>query len=180
MGTNDRNTTASLRNDLRELQVRLQNAVQQQFNRRVSFGDLMTDRWQNAREYGWGEGTSCYDNVLVIGDVRVGRNSWIGPNVILDGSGGGLEIGDYCQISAGAQIYTHLTIRRGLSRGKEPPEHKPTRIGNGVYIGPNAIVQMGVEIGDDVVVGAMSLVRTHLPTGCRAWGCPARIITDGQ
>jgi hypothetical protein len=64
------------------------------FKRRVSVGDLLTDRWEIAREYGWGEGTSCYDNVLVIGDVRVGKHTWIGPNVILDGSGG-LEIGDY-------------------------------------------------------------------------------------
>ena len=33
-----------------------------------------------------------YDSVLVIGDVQVGKNTWIGPFVVLDGSGG-LEIG---------------------------------------------------------------------------------------
>ena len=32
--------------------------------------------------------------IMIIGDVKVGKNTWIGPNVILDGSGG-LEIGDY-------------------------------------------------------------------------------------
>ena len=54
-------------------------------------------------------GTSCYNNVLIIGDVKVGKNTWIGPNVILDGSGG-LEIGDFVSISAGVQIYTHDSL----------------------------------------------------------------------
>ncbi len=59
-----------------------------------------------------------YDNVLVLGDVRVGRNTWIGPGCILDGSGGGLRIGDWCSISAGVQIYTHNTVNRSISLGK--------------------------------------------------------------
>ena len=60
-----------------------------------------------------------YDNVLVLGDVIVGRNTWIGPGCILDGSGGGLEIGDWCSISAGVQIYTHNTVNRSISLGSE-------------------------------------------------------------
>jgi acetyltransferase-like isoleucine patch superfamily enzyme len=51
-------------------------------------------------------------NVLGRGDVRVGRNAWIGLGCILDGSGGDLEIGDWYLISAGAQIYTHHTVNR--------------------------------------------------------------------
>jgi hypothetical protein len=35
-----------------------------------------------------------YDNVLVLGDVMVGRHTWIGPGCSLDGSGGDLQIGD--------------------------------------------------------------------------------------
>jgi carbonic anhydrase/acetyltransferase-like protein (isoleucine patch superfamily) len=85
--------------ELKALLRRLQEEKMARFKRRVSVGDLLTDRWENARQYGFGEGTSCYDNVLVLGDVKVGKNTWIGPNVILDGSGG-LEIGDYCSIIA--------------------------------------------------------------------------------
>ena len=63
--------------------------------------------------------------MLVIGDVKVGSHTWIGPNVILDGSGGGLEIGDYCSIDAGAQIYTHDTVMWAISGGQVPamPTH---------------------------------------------------------
>jgi len=86
-----------------------------QFNRRVSIADLLSERHDNAVAYGFGEGTTMYDNVLVLSDVSVGRNTWIGPGCILDGSGGGLAIGDWCSISAGVQIYTHNTVNRSIS-----------------------------------------------------------------
>jgi acetyltransferase-like isoleucine patch superfamily enzyme len=147
----------------------------QMFGRRVSVGDLLTERCDNAAAYGFGEGTTMYDNVLVLGDVRVGRHTWIGPGCILDGSGGGLRIGDWCSISAGAQIYTHHTVQRSISLGKRPIDYAPTKIGDGVYLGPNAIVQMGVTIGDKAIVGANSLVNRDVPPGATVYGCPARL-----
>jgi acetyltransferase-like isoleucine patch superfamily enzyme len=162
---------------LRALQQELQAEKRKEFTRRVSLGDLVTDRWANAREMGFGEGTSCYDNVLILGEVSVGRNTWIGPNVILDGSGGGLVIGDFCSISAGVQIYTHNTVEWSTSLGEKPIVKAPTRIGNGVYIGPNSVIAMGVTIGDKAVIGAMSLVTRDIAAETRAWGTPARPIS---
>lgn len=164
--------------ELRALQKLLQRDKLAAWARRVSFGDLITDRCENAREYGFGDGTSCYDNVLILGDVRVGRNTWIGPNVILDGSGGSLTIGDHCAISAGVQIYTHDAVERTVSLGRLPTAGRPTRIGNGVYIGPNSVVAMGVAIGDQAVIGAMSFVNADVPARKKAWGCPARVAGD--
>jgi acetyltransferase-like isoleucine patch superfamily enzyme len=163
---------------LRALQKELQAEKRKKFRRRVSLGDLVTDRSENAREMGFGEGTSCYDNVLILGDVTVGKNTWIGPNVILDGSGGGLVIGDYCSISAGVQIYTHNTVEWSTSLGEKPIAKAPTRIGNGVYIGPNSVIAMGVTIGDKAVIGAMSLVTRDIAAGTKAWGIPAKPAAD--
>ncbi|CAH1669397.1 Acetyltransferase [Hyphomicrobiales bacterium] len=146
-----------------------------QFNRRVSVGDLLTERDDNAAAYGFGKGTTMYDNALVLGDVKVGCNTWIGPGCILDGSGGGLRIGDWCSISAGVQIYTHHTVNRSISLGQLPVDYAPTRIGDGVYIGPNTVVQMGVTIGDKAIIGANSLVNRDIPSGAKAYGSPARI-----
>jgi len=148
----------------------------QQFNRRVSIGDLLSERTENAAAYGFGEGTTMYDNVLVLGQVEVGRHTWIGPGCILDGSGGGLHIGDHCSISAGVQIYTHQTVRRSLSMGAAPIDYAPTTIGHGVYLGPNAIVQMGVSIGDRVVVGANAFVNRNVGADLKVFGTPARVV----
>jgi acetyltransferase-like isoleucine patch superfamily enzyme len=159
--------------DLRGLIRDLKTEKQAKFNRHVSVGDLLTERDENARYYGFGEGTTCYDNVLILGDVKVGEKTWIGPNVILDGQGG-LEIGEYCTISAGVQIYSHHTVKWSISMGAEGYEKAPTRIGSGVYIGPNSVIQMGVTIGDRAVIGAMSFVKRDVPAGARVHGCPAR------
>lgn len=159
---------------IREVVVYLRNLMKSRHERHVSIQDLLSDRWETAKFYGFGEGTSCYNNVLILGDVKVGKHSWIGPNVILDGSGG-LEIGDYCSISAGVQIYTHHTVDWSTSRGAAPILKKPTKIGNGVYIGPNSIVQMGCRIGDGATIGAISFVNKDVPDNTRCFGVPIRL-----
>jgi acetyltransferase-like isoleucine patch superfamily enzyme len=164
------------KNEISSLYEELRDQLKRQFNRTVSFGDYFTDRWERSRYEGFGEGTSVYDNVLILGDVRVGRHTWIGPNVILDGRGS-LQIGDYCSISAGVQIYTHDTVRWSTSLGKTAIETRPTLIGSGVYLGPGSIVQMGVKIGDQAIIGALSFVNRDVPPRARAYGSPARLVT---
>jgi acetyltransferase-like isoleucine patch superfamily enzyme len=160
---------------IREFLLGLAVRKKRQFNRRVSIGDLLTERIDNAAACGFGEGTTMYDNVLVLGDVKVGQNTWIGPGCILDGSGGALQIGDWCSISAGVQIYTHHTVNRSISLGEKPIDYAPTDIGNGVYIGPNAVIQMGVTVGDRAIIGANSFINQDIPPGAKAFGSPARI-----
>lgn len=164
---------AQLRAAYRHLQAR----KREEFRRHVAFGDLISERAEIAAAYGFGDGTTCYDNVLILGDVTVGRHSWIGPNVILDGQGG-LVIGDYVSVSAGVQIYTHDTVAWSTSRGAQPMVKSPTRIGSGVYIGPNSVIERGVTIGDGAVIGAMSFVNADVPAGARAWGVPARLVPE--
>ena len=164
---------AQLRAAYRFLQAR----KRREFNRHVPFGDLVSERAENAAAYGFGEGTTCYDNVIILGDVKVGRHTWIGPNVILDGRGG-LEIGDYVSVSAGVQIYTHDSVAWSLSLGAKPMPLSPTRIGSGAYLGPNAVIQRGVTIGERAIIGAVSYVDIDVPAGMKAWGVPARIIGE--
>lgn len=152
----------SLKEDIQALFLELRRSMKNRFDRHVSVQDLLSDRWETARFNGFGEGTSCYNNVLILGDVKVGNNTWIGPNVVLDGSGG-LEIGDYVSISAGVQIYTHHTVDWSTSLGVDTVKIEPTKIGNGVYLGPNSVVQMGTTIGDSAIVGAMSFVNKNVP-----------------
>ena len=129
------------------------------------------DRCERARLLGWGDKSRVYDSCLVLGDVQVGEDCWIGPFTVLDGSGN-LEIGNACSISAGVQIYTH---DMGPWQSMGGIERSPVRIGNHVFIGPNAVICKGVTIGDNAMIGALSLVREDVPAGAKAWGRPAKV-----
>lgn len=155
--------------ELKDVLKHLRRIMRDRFNRHVSIQDLLSDRWETAKFYGFGEGASCYNNVLILGDVKVGKNTWIGPNVILDGSGG-LEIGDYVTITSGVQIYSHDSIEWSTSLGSEPVKKKPTKIGNGVFLGPNSVIQMGTTIADKAVIGAMSFVNKDIPIEGKWYG----------
>lgn len=75
-------------------------------------------------------------------------------------------IGDNCQIWHG------VTIGKSHSGSSMP---RP-RIGNNVKICCNAIVLGGITIGDNVVIGAGSIVTKSIPPNCTVIGNPARII----
>lgn len=148
--------------------------VDARFRRTLPFGDYVVDRWEKAQVLGFGEGASIYDSALVLGDVAVGAGTWIGPFVVLDGSGG-LEIGDFCSISAGVQVYSHDSVRWAVSGGTSPYEYARTVIGDHCYIGPNTVVARGVTIGAGSVIGANSLVLSDVPPGSKAFGTPCRV-----
>ena len=152
----------------------LRRGVSEKWKRTLPVGDYFIDRWEKARELGFGKGTSIYDSAIVIGDVKVGEESWIGPNVILDGSGG-LEIGNWCSISAGVQIYSHDSVKWALSGGKASMDRIPTKICSRCYIGPNVVVAKGVIIGAGTVVGANSVVLEDLPANAKAFGNPCKV-----
>ncbi len=161
---------------LKAFWTRRRREVNDRFGRTLPLADYVVDRWEKARELGFGEGSSIYDSSLVFGDVVVGENTWIGPFTVLDGSGGRLEIGPNSTIGPGAQVYTHDTQDRTLSGGEIPTTGAPTRIGSNCHIGPGAIVAMGVVIGDRVVVGPNSVVLRDLPSDCKAFGVPCRVV----
>jgi acetyltransferase-like isoleucine patch superfamily enzyme len=118
-------------------------------------------RWVRAEKLGLGEGSSIYLSCLVYNpkNLKVGENTWIGPNTILDASGGLLEIGNYCSISAGVQIYTHDSVKWALSGGQEPYSKAPTKIGSNCFIGPYAVIAKGAVIPDCTIIPAHSLIK---------------------
>lgn len=165
----------SLLDRLRALWRMRRDEVDAAHRRTLPLGDYVVDRWEKARVLGFGPGASIYDSALVIGDVTVGEQTWIGPGVVLDGSGG-LAIGAWCSISAGVQVYSHDSVQWAVSGGSAAIERAPTRIGDRCYIGPNSVIAKGVTIGDGCIVGAGSVVLDSLPSGVKAAGAPARVV----
>jgi len=149
--------------------------MREKWNRDLPFEELLFDRWERARSLGFGEGTSIYHNSYVYGDVKVGKNTWIGPLTLLDG-GGGLEIGDFCSISTGVQIYTHDSVKWAVSGGEAPYEEAPVKIHDCCHIGANSVIAKGVEIGPHSIIGAGSFVRKTVPPYTIVSGVPAKTI----
>ncbi len=158
-----------------ELHQELRQEIKTRWNRAVPYADELFDRWERASFLGFGEGASIYDSSLILGDVKVGEDTWVGPFTILDGQGG-LMIGRNCSISAGVQIYTHDTVKWALTGGKAEHESHPVQIEDCCYIGPMSIVSKGVTIGKHSVVGANSFVNKDVPPFSIAVGSPARLI----
>ncbi|MFZ1255507.1 MAG: acyltransferase [Saprospiraceae bacterium] len=144
-------------------------ALRQSYKRVLSVNELFSDRWEKARYLGFGEKSSIYDSALVYGDVTVGKNTWIGPFVILDGSGG-LKIGDNCSISAAVHIYSHDTVQWAVSGGVAPYEYAPVIIGNNCFIGPHTVIARGVSLGNGCIIGANSFINKSYPAGSKVVG----------
>lgn len=165
-----------LQDQLHKLRLNRDRELRERWDRSLPFADGLFDRWERARRFGWEEGVSIYDSAFVLGDVHVGENTWIGPNVMLDGSGGTLTIGAWCSISTGVQIYTHDTVLWALSAGECSRDTAPVTVGDRCFIGPAAIISAGVTVGPMSVVGAGSFVNRDVPERTVVAGSPARVV----
>jgi acetyltransferase-like isoleucine patch superfamily enzyme len=153
----------------------LRRRMKARFDRHVPTGSLLNDRWQLAQDHGFGEGTSVYDECVILGDVKVGKHCWIGPFTVLDGQGG-LTIGDYVDIGTGSHIYSHNTIERALTGHLAPLYRQATRIGSCCFIAPHAVVAPGTHIGDHSFVATGSYVEGMFPSHSFISGNPAKQI----
>ena len=164
---------------LMALQAMQDAATRERWDRSLPLGDELFDRWERARALGFGEGTSIYHHAYVYGDVTVGEHTWIGPMTILDGSGG-LAIGSHCSISAGAQLYSHSTVEWAVSGGAAEYRRARTTVGDDTFVGPHAVVAMGVTVGARSVIGAHAYVNRDVPAGSIIVGVPGRVVGRTQ
>ena len=152
--------------------------LQKKYQRSLPFQESILDRFERAKLLKFGEKSSIYNSSFVFGEVRVGKNTWIGPNTVLDGSGEYLEIGDYCSISSGVQIYTHDTVMWAISGGYHNYIKNRVKIGNCNYIGSMSIINLGVEIGNNCVIAANSFVNCNVSDRSIFGGTPAKKIGE--
>ncbi len=123
---------------------------------------------------------------VVIGDVNIGDDSSIWPQVAIRGDMHSITIGKRTSIQDGAVLHiTHagpfnpegfcLSVGDDVAIAHQVTLHGCS-IGNRVLIGLGSIIMDGATIDDDVVVGANSLVPPgkQLRSGYLYTGSPAR------
>ena len=98
-------------------------------------------------------------NVTLVDDthIYVGDYSKFGPNVVI--------------ATAGHPILPAL-------REKAYQYNAPVKIGKCVWLGAGVIVLPGVEIGDNCVIGAGSVVTKNIPANCVAVGNPCKVLRE--
>ena len=104
-------------------------------------------------------GDNFYTNhnctILDAAPVKFGDNVFIAPNCVFSTAGHPI---DSEQRARGLEIALPITV------------------GSNVWFGANVSVLPGVTIGDDVVIGAGSVVNRDIPSGVVAAGCPCRVV----
>ena len=116
----------------------------------------------------------------IVGEPKIGAGTWIGAFTLIDGLGG-LQIGHGCEISSGAQILTHSTVRRCVSGRRYPRiDYRATVLQDNVFVGTNAVILMGCHIGHHSVIGAGAVVLedTTVPPYSLVAGVPGRVVRD--
>lgn len=150
--------------------------MKEKFNRVLPSGEYIFNRYDKAAYLGCGEGSSVYDTAVIMGDVVIGENVWIGPYTLLEGINGKLTIGNWVSINSGVMICTHDSTKEYVSGGVMPVEKGDVTIGDNTVIGTLSMVDCGVKIGNHCVIGAHSFVNSDIPDNSIAAGIPAKII----
>lgn len=146
------------------------------------------------------EGPSAIRGILRLdrsGAITIGEHCYLGDNTILSAHTQ-IEIGPCTLLAHNVQIFDNdshpvnafqreIQFRRMLGDKSRVAALEigaaPVKIGSRVWIGMGSLVMKGVEIGDDSIVAAGSVVTSSIPSGVIVGGNPASIIrqlTDAE
>jgi maltose O-acetyltransferase len=87
-----------------------------------------------------------------------------------------IRIGDNCFIAPGVHIYTATHPLDPTERISGKEYGKPVTIGHNVWIGGRAVINPGINIGNNVVIASGAVVTKDVPDNVVIGGNPAKII----
>ncbi|WP_282048174.1 transferase hexapeptide repeat family protein [Sulfitobacter mediterraneus] len=129
------------------------------------------------------EETYVHPQAVLIGNVILGKECYIGPGASLRGDFGKIVIGD------GANVQDNCIIHS--FPGRDAVVETDGHIGHGAIlhgcivgqnalVGMNAVIMDGVELGAESIVGAQAFVRgeTVIPPRSMVVGAPAKVIRE--
>lgn len=137
----------------------------------------------NGNRPAFGKDTYISELAMVIGNVSIGDNCYIGHGAILRGDYGRIEIGDGTAVEEGVIIHAPPgnTNRIGavVTLGHGAVIHGNV-IGDRAVIGMGAILSIWSEIGDGAIIAEGCVVKMNqiIPPRVVAAGNPAQIVRE--
>jgi acetyltransferase-like isoleucine patch superfamily enzyme len=125
-----------------------------------------------------GEDSKIRENVYVTGLVTPDSKLVFGKRCLISqysflNPTKSIIFGNDCSLGGNSKIFTHssfLSVLDGF-----PITYAAVKIGNNVWIPWDVFILPGVTIGDNVVIGANSLITRNIPSNCIAAGNPAKV-----
>ncbi|MFA5620054.1 MAG: transferase hexapeptide repeat family protein [Weeksellaceae bacterium] len=124
-----------------------------------------------------------HPQAVIIGNVEIGKEVYIGPGAVLRGDFGKIIVKDGANVQENCVIHVFPKIETILEEsahiGHGAIIHSG-HIGKNCLVGMNAVVMDKAEIGDECIIGALSFVPANFKCEPRKLivGSPARIIKD--
>jgi carbonic anhydrase/acetyltransferase-like protein (isoleucine patch superfamily) len=130
-----------------------------------------------------GQDTFVAESALVIGDVQIGKDAYIGHGVILRGDYGTIIVGEGTAIEEGAIVHARPDDRTifgcFVTVGHGAMIHN-SEIKDYAVIGMRATISDYSVVGEWAIIGEMGLVKNSqkVPDGCVAVGVPVRVLGE--
>ncbi len=122
-----------------------------------------------------------HPQAAVTGNVVIGKNCYIGPGAALRGDWGKIILEDGCNVQENCTIHLFpgatVLLKKGSHIGHGAVIHGAT-IGKNCLIGINAVILDNVILGDECIVGALTLIKQDekIPPRSLLVGNPGKII----
>jgi acetyltransferase-like isoleucine patch superfamily enzyme len=120
--------------------------------------------------------TQRFYRYRMMGYINIEKSVILESNLFLDRVyPAGIHIGANTLVASQSLILCHEHVKRDPLDVKDPWV-TDTYIGRNCFIGVRATVLPGVRIGNEVIVGAMTVVTKDVPSNCVVVGNPGRIV----
>jgi len=122
-----------------------------------------------------------HPQAVVTGDVRIGKDCYIGPGAALRGDWGTIILENGCNVQENCTIHMFpgltVLLKEGSHIGHGAIIHGAT-IGRNCLVGMNSVLMDHVQIGDESIVGALTFIKegTIIPPRSLVAGNPGKII----
>lgn len=127
------------------------------------------------------ESAYIFPSAVVLGNVTIGDNCFIGPNAAIRGDWGIIEIGEGSNVQDNCVIHSIPEGRTILGKnchiGHGAVVHQ-SELGEHVLIGMNAVVGNWAKIGDECIIGEGCVVprRKVIEANSIVVGVPGKVI----